>query len=125
MHCGIKGYLIGYGDKYCNRFTKSLNRFDAAGQQWIGCVRQCLIDFLKPSFDIYPNGAFKNNCSALRDAAFHSHVDCYLNCGFCHICKTNKLALAATYQFSDFYSRIAWKQVKDTMKKCGGFLSCF
>ncbi|KAE9552024.1 hypothetical protein FO519_004787 [Halicephalobus sp. NKZ332] len=125
MKCGSNGYLIAYGKKYCDRFNSTLSRFDPAGKQWVSCVRQCLINFLKPSCNTYPNNAFKDSCDKLKDAAFKSHVKCYTDCGFCNICKTNKLALIATYQFSDFFFSIAWKQVEDTMKHCGGSFSCF
>ena len=125
MHCGIAGYLIGYGRKYCKRFDVTREYFDPPGQKWIDCARQCLIDFLKPYYNTYPNNPFRQDCQKLEDAAFTSHVDCYTKCGFCKICKNNKMALFKTYNIADFFSALAWRQVKETMEKCGGFFSCF
>ncbi len=66
-----------------------------------------------------------DQCNQLMSAAFESHVKCYIDCGFCQICKTNKLALIAAYQFNDFLSIRAIRQVKRTLMKCdNGIFSC-
>ncbi|KAE9549824.1 hypothetical protein FO519_006958 [Halicephalobus sp. NKZ332] len=115
VQCGENGYLIGYGKYYCNRFSETQGLFDSAGQQWIGCVRQCLINFLKPSYDSYPNNPFNHDCNALKNAAFNSHVDCYLQCGFCNICQKNKQALYETYRLGDIFSSLAGDLVLGVM----------
>lgn len=59
------------------------------------------------------------DCENLKDFAFGTHVDCYLNPGypaksFCEIAHEfeNMIALMRTYEFSDFLSKQALEQVK-------------
>ena len=59
------------------------------------------------------------NCEQLKDFAFETHVECYLNPGrpaksFCEIAHEfeNIIALMRTYDFSDFLSKQALEQVK-------------
>uniref|UniRef100_A0A914VCW9 Uncharacterized protein n=1 Tax=Plectus sambesii TaxID=2011161 RepID=A0A914VCW9_9BILA len=125
MGCGKQGYLIGYGKKYCDRFSANLHRFTSAGIKWVSCVRQCLIDSLTPHYDLYPYSESHSTCGALEQAAFETHVDCYINCGFCNICIDNKWALWKSYDIGDFVSLIAWEQVRQVAQKCGGWTKCF
>ena len=55
-------------------------------------------------------------CDAIKTYAFETHVDCYLNPGFdsksfCEIVISNVLGLGFVYEFQDFMSQDALKQV--------------
>lgn len=107
-------------------------RFDKAGQVFVDCVTACLVKevtnithFGKFRFDEFKKmwnleeRKHPADCTDLTHRAFESHVDCYLRCDFCKICKTNKEALFKAYDFKDFLSRAAVIQVYRVMKQCG------
>ncbi|KAI6192054.1 hypothetical protein M3Y97_00294400 [Aphelenchoides bicaudatus] len=119
--CGQSGYFIGYGLRYCNRFFNKdyYSHFDNTGKHFVNCTGPCLIDELKSFLKTTP----KAGCQAITNKAFGTHVDCYVKCGFCKACKTNKDALRRIYEFKDFLSTKALETVEDTLKKCGGIIS--
>uniref|UniRef100_A0A914HHH3 Uncharacterized protein n=1 Tax=Globodera rostochiensis TaxID=31243 RepID=A0A914HHH3_GLORO len=61
------------------------------------------------------------DCGQVKVVGFRSHPRCYLKCGFCEVCKTNKWALLGGYRLSDFLSLEALRQVVAVMRKCGVF----
>ncbi|KAH7711020.1 Protein W01A8.8 [Aphelenchoides avenae] len=115
--CGPKGYPLAFGLKYCNRFFEPdvYNRYDKPGQAFIRCTKDCLIGVLQN----WTTKCSNIPCDVLEGAAFTSHVDCYLSCGFCDICANNKAALWHTYDLKDFISKHAWDQVVAVAKACG------
>lgn len=115
-NCGTNGYMLGYGGKYCNKFGQHFNKFNEAGRNWIVCARKCLTKALIGSYQTSAPAGYR--CDNITDYAFHTHVDCYVNCGFCHIWSTNKLALLSVYDLSDFLARRAITQVLEVAKKC-------
>uniref|UniRef100_A0A0K0CSZ9 DUF4206 domain-containing protein n=1 Tax=Angiostrongylus cantonensis TaxID=6313 RepID=A0A0K0CSZ9_ANGCA len=64
------------------------------------------------------------SCEEIQDSAFESHVNCYLQCDFCNICKSEKLALLKSYDLLDFFSRKGISATFQILKACGP-LSCF
>lgn len=62
-------------------------------------------------------------CDDIYDSAVDSHTDCYLKCGFCEICKTEKWALFKGYHVTDFFSVKSLKTVFRVLRACGP-LSC-
>jgi nitrate reductase NapE component len=70
------------------------------GKQWVIAVRKCLM------YKLLEFNKNFTNCDDLKDFAFKSHVDCYLNPGdgaksFCSIFLSNKKALYDTIEFVD------------------------
>ncbi|KAL3076503.1 hypothetical protein niasHS_012698 [Heterodera schachtii] len=59
------------------------------------------------------------DCAELKDAGFASHSVCYMDCNFCEVCKTNKLALLRAYRLRDFFSLEAIRQVIAVANRCG------
>lgn len=120
-HCGANGYPESYGYKYCERFSSPEVReyFDESGKKFLQCTKPCLIrnlnDYLKK------NDA---DCGEVETYAFENHVDCYLQCGFCDYCKTNKWAMWKSFDMKDFFNWQAVKQVLKVIWHCGP-LSCF
>lgn len=115
-NCGLKGYMLGYGRKYCNRFGQHYNNFNDAGRKWIDCARKCLTTALIGSYQTNTPSGY--GCDNITSLAFHTHVDCYHDCGFCHVWNTNKLALLSVYELGDFLAQRAITQVLEVAKKC-------
>ena len=70
------------------------------GKQWNNAVRKCLM------YKLLDYNKNFTNCKDLKDFAFNSHVERYLNPGydakdFCHIFLKNLKALTETYQLLD------------------------
>uniref|UniRef100_A0A8R1DTJ6 Uncharacterized protein n=1 Tax=Caenorhabditis japonica TaxID=281687 RepID=A0A8R1DTJ6_CAEJA len=118
--CGAHGYALNYGLRNCLVFTNetTLKKFTPKGQQFVGCSTRCLVSA------ILNISQFSTSCAQIQEEAFKSHVDCYLNCGFCEVCKTEKLALLKSYEWTDFLSFAAAQQVFAIIRKCGLF-TCF
>ena len=115
-NCGSKGYMLAYGRKYCNKFGEDYDNFTEQGQQWIDCTRQCLTGALRSSYRA--NTLAGQGCHDVKVLAFHTHVDCYVNCGFCNIWSTNKAALFGVYSVKDFLQWQAIAQVTSVGNQC-------
>ena len=81
------------------------------GRAWVNDVRKCLMKKLMPLY----NRGF--DCDTIKRTAFATHVDCYLNNGFCKISSTKKniKALYKVYEPKDFFGKDAgeaWLQVQ-------------
>ncbi|ULU11386.1 hypothetical protein L3Y34_015088 [Caenorhabditis briggsae] len=120
FHCGPHGYLLHYGLRNCLVFNNQsiLDQFTPKGREFVGCSTGCLV---KAILNI---SEFSTSCLQIQEEAFKSHVDCYLNCNFCDVCKTEKLAFLKSYDWSDFLSFAALQQVYAIVRKCGVF-GCF
>lgn len=114
--CGSDGYMLQYGRRYCYKFGEQYDRFTEAGKQWLLCARQCLTSALTDTYlsDV-PAGY---DCDRVRSLAFHTHVGCYIDCGFCDIWSTNKMALFKVYRLSDFFQLRAIAQVNSVAYQC-------
>ncbi|GMR45127.1 hypothetical protein PMAYCL1PPCAC_15322, partial [Pristionchus mayeri] len=106
--CGESGYALNFGLPNCAIFEEKEGLFTASGKEFLNCTKHCLADFI--SVHIIEKDVA--DCAATRSTAFDSHVDCYINCGFCKILAANVIPFARTYRFSDFVSLSALKQVK-------------
>ena len=124
-HCGPDGYPVGYGNKYCEKFLEHRDEFSDAGQQWIDGTLTCLKKALEP--DMITSET--ETCDKVNDDAFASHVQCYVDNGFCdlafdglHPFKTSHFYydLLQVYEVKDFASLMAIKAVFETVQKCSG-----
>lgn len=117
--CGPTGYPLGYGGKYCKKFTKLIDIFPDKGQQWIRKTLNCLKYALLP----FSEGS---NCKTIFNTAFDSHPQCYFDSGFCELfldvkqLPTLMRALVNVYEVKDFASALSMKQIFLTAKMCGG-----
>ncbi|KAL3104322.1 hypothetical protein niasHT_029107 [Heterodera trifolii] len=118
-HCGKRGYLIGYGEPNCERFNSKeiYERFNRIGKKFINCTGKCLIHAMEQYILRHKSRGI--DCAELKDAGFASHSVCYMDCNFCEVCKTNKLALLRAYRLRDFFSLEAIRQVIDVANRCG------
>jgi len=118
--CGVNGYAIGYGDKYCNRFLKGT--FSATkGKLWVKSTLLCLQNELVPVL----NTIDKYNCSDISNYAFDSHPKCYLNpvsnnsdISVCWLPLKDLRQIFKVIDFKDMISRKALKQEKIVAKAC-------
>ncbi|HEX6839449.1 MAG TPA: hypothetical protein VF334_22890 [Polyangia bacterium] len=95
--CGASGYYIAYADKYCVRFLQSLRpRMSPAGQRFLDVARDCLMRYVDD--ELAPDDA----CDDVRARAFHSHVACYHDNGFCELPATDQWLLINTVDPADF-----------------------
>lgn len=77
--CGSNGYYLAYAHKYCDRFSKNINKFSFYGQVWLLDAKVCLQE---KSIEIANIGL---SCRNIKKEAFKSHVPCYLDAGFCSL----------------------------------------
>jgi len=118
-HCGVTGYPVGYGHRYCNKFLKYFYDFPPLGQLWVQNTLVCLKTALQPLFHE------TSDCATIYSVAFASHPRCYFESGFCELFKDRKniiktlKALLEVYEIKDFMSATTMKQVFETAKMCG------
>jgi hypothetical protein len=95
--CGASGYYEAYAEKYCVRFLQSLRpRMSPAGQRFLDVARDCLMRFVD---DELPPA---DTCADVRARAFHSHVACYHDNGFCRLSLADQWLLINTVDPADF-----------------------
>uniref|UniRef100_A0A1I7UVC1 DUF19 domain-containing protein n=1 Tax=Caenorhabditis tropicalis TaxID=1561998 RepID=A0A1I7UVC1_9PELO len=116
--CGQDGYPLGYGLPNCLRFTNdsNLRDFSAKGREFFECSVGCLVSTISRISE------HATSCQQLREEAVDSHNQCYLRCGFCEVCKTDKVALFKTSGMTLTFERI--KQLIAIVRNCGPF-RCF
>jgi hypothetical protein len=82
-HCGKRGYLMGFGDKYCRKFSKKEEKLSREGKTWMIAVRTCLIHRLE-------NVSTGLTCKQYKREAIDQHVPCYTKSGYCDLSKKDK-----------------------------------
>lgn len=87
--CGLDGYNLGFGFKYCSgsQFQLAGEMKTAQGQQWVQNVFQCL---QKQSFINMKNNQ-NSTCESIKKDAFGSHPNCYAQAGFCDLKLSEKM----------------------------------
>ncbi|KIY74369.1 hypothetical protein CYLTODRAFT_484685 [Cylindrobasidium torrendii FP15055 ss-10] len=88
-HCGEEGYPLGYGNKYCNKFSDEQEKLSAEGKDWMLDTMVCLQTALVP----YATGNTSTTCDELEHAAFATHPACYVDSGFCELPPTDWVAV--------------------------------
>lgn len=76
--CGIKGYWLAYGYKFCRMFLNETQEFSEPSKKWMSKVRYCLQNEIKQGTDVL-------SCQENRRFAMDSHVGCYVETGFCQL----------------------------------------
>lgn len=74
------GYALGYGDKYCHRFSSAstMNCLDDEGDIWVKSTTVCLQQKLVPLLDTDKSDL---SCRYIKTSAFDSHPICYTGGG--------------------------------------------
>ncbi|MBA3946491.1 MAG: DUF4157 domain-containing protein [Herpetosiphonaceae bacterium] len=82
--CGQSGYYLGYGLKYCERFSRVLRPIlSEPGQRWLDRTRVCLMQHIQDHVPYHV--PFDFNCDAVKRSAFDSHPNCYVQGGICFL----------------------------------------
>jgi hypothetical protein len=109
-HCDGSTYPVKFGNRYCMRYTEKIKNFSRDGKIWVGEVRRCLIKEM--------NGYNPNlTCSQLKDAAFASHLPCYLETGFCSLSVKDKAAIMETI-WPTLENVQVWTSGMSVLKQC-------
>jgi len=87
--CGKRSYFVGFGRKYCNKFSKIEHKFSNAGQSWIEETKKCLIRNID-------NIDESSSCKEYKREAVSQHVPCYIESGYCQLSKKDKLRVTKT-----------------------------
>lgn len=86
--CGKSGYNLQFGDKQCKKYLRAEPDTSPEMQEWLPKVRLCLQERMIDIMSETPHG--KKYCSTVNQLAFDSHVDCYLETGFCELSLEDK-----------------------------------
>ncbi len=124
LSCGDKGYAIGYGRRYCEKFsalqfTPSFPGAESAvfpdsGNDWRDSVRTCLQEDMEAFFE----SDQPKDCSSLRAFAFGSHPRCYTEGpSFCALKPQSVIRIGLTIQ-GDLLTAESLQQVRDTAQIC-------
>lgn len=81
MQCGLKGYPLNYGYRFCNNFL-NVKKLSSNGERWLTDTRKCLQEKVEQMSD--------RNCETLWKASIDDHVDCYIDNGYCELSKKDK-----------------------------------
>ncbi|GFF86447.1 hypothetical protein IFM53868_04815 [Aspergillus udagawae] len=77
--CGLSGYPIGFGQKFCEKSLVWRPKMSASGQEWITKTILCLQEELVP----FTNDSKSQSCSGLKQYALGTHAGCYVKSGVC------------------------------------------
>ena len=115
--CGSGGYPLGYGLKYCEKFTDAKPELDSAGKQWVSDTMLCLQTTLVPYATTETT-----TCDNLKDDAFASHPRCYIDSGVCTLGPGDWTVIIETVSLKDLFGGIDnLKAVLQTVEGCVEF----
>lgn len=80
--CGPKGYSLGFGGRYCQKFRDHAKEFSLDGNTWITKVMKCLQTEMIPV--VFKKVPVKT-CADLQTFGFNVHGGCYINTGICDL----------------------------------------
>lgn len=117
FQCGINGYPLGYGEKYCLKFLSlSKNELSPKGLKWRDSTLKCLQTLLSLSIH---NGEVKN-CKEIHTEAFDSHPGCYTlpSNNLCDLPLADWKIIASTPSAVDLFSIQSAKQIATVLGTC-------
>ncbi|ORY09022.1 hypothetical protein BCR34DRAFT_603170 [Clohesyomyces aquaticus] len=118
LQCGATGYPLGYGLKYCNKFTAARKDLSSSGQAWITKTMLCLQRALVP----YATGEKGGSCPNVKEFAFGTHPGCYVSSGVCALPPKDWEVIISTVSLKELFGSIdALKATLETGKDCVKF----
>jgi hypothetical protein len=114
--CGPGGYYIGYGHKYCVRFSALAGQLSPAGRSWALGTLRCLQLHLARRVPV------GTPCPQVRDSAYASHAGCYVANGICALALTNPQDALRILQTID-WDDLDMLQVLATIGSCPGYVA--
>jgi hypothetical protein len=85
LNCETSNYLMSFGYKYCQRFLEKDEIFRPHTRHVLSKIRTCLVQKLATAESL--------TCENAAPVAIQSHVDCYVNNGFCDIQFRDRLVI--------------------------------
>jgi len=124
FHCGAKGYPLGYGEKYCEKFAAAQDNFSPAGQKWMLDTMQCLQRVLiSDAVSHTPEDitvSTDRRCNELKEKAFASHSTCYIENGLCTLTVRDWIHIVKVIGLETLFD--SWDAVKETLEAAEGCL---
>jgi len=117
-HCGPAGYPLGYGEKYCEKFSQSQDRLSSKGQIWMLDTMECLQRYLVP--DATSGEVSPSSCDALKEKAFDSHSICYVRDGLCTLELHDYLVIFEIVGVQGLFG--SWDSVREVLQAAQGCL---
>ena len=113
--CGDAAYAIGYGGKYCARFTAK-QWVSPKTKNWVDKTRTCLQQTLIGYLDANPAAS----CSDIRRKAFDSHPGCYTSepNSFCYLDLRDITGIYFTLDLRERFSGESLRQMKAVINQC-------
>lgn len=113
--CGLDGYNLSYGYKYCSRSKFSLLKKMKTnlGKKWTESVFQCL----QSQSLVASNNNKNRSCEKIKDQAYASHPGCYINSGFCELNLDDKLKILKTVK-EELFTLDTIKQGLEVLSQC-------
>ncbi len=117
--CGLEGYNLGYGYKYCSasKFGLIERMSTSASKNWVLQVFSCLqkqsgID--SQQLSATPAGS---RCESIRSQAMNAHPGCYVQAGFCDLPLSEKVKIVKTIK-AELFSIDTVIQGHEVLKRC-------
>jgi len=112
-------YYLGYGKKYCVRFSTVLApTLSAPGKAWLARARSNLQVAMEGGLARAP--AIELDGPAFRKFAFGTHADAYWNAGLHDLPLGDKARVAATPDAKEWLSGATWQQAGDVAARDAG-----
>jgi len=108
----VPDYYSEYGDRYVNEFNELSPDLSEDGQEWVTETRVNLQDAFEDQIAEDPKAfaELERDPEKLREWAFDSHSDAYLDAGFADLPADDIVKIATTPRFEDFFSNDALKE---------------
>lgn len=107
--CGEEGYYLGFGARHCKSLSiVTAPELSLPGQTWLGLTRQCLLDYAEAEIEQ------EATCDTIKRKALNSHIDCYVDSGFCDLPFVDYAMLG----LSIFYKDLDFNTVMGTGVSC-------
>ncbi|KAK7056706.1 hypothetical protein VNI00_002423 [Paramarasmius palmivorus] len=118
FQCGPNGYPIGYGLKYCTKFStpENLARFSQKGQDWMWDTMHCLQTALVP--DLQTPATAPGACEKLEEKAFGTHAQCYVSSGLCTLPPSDWLVIVDIVGLDTLFG--SWDALVQSIEAAGG-----
>ncbi|OQW92191.1 MAG: hypothetical protein BWK78_02395 [Thiotrichaceae bacterium IS1] len=117
-HRNPPDYYLGYGKKYCEKFThETYPKLSKEGQQWLNKARCNLQTSMEEGLQEHPE--LEKNAKAFRKFAFDSHPKAYLDAGLADLGVGDLVNIGLTPDLSEWMSSETWKQAWEVIKGIG------
>ena len=105
-------YYLGYGDKYAHRFMDGTRKnLSPEGQRWTDDTFRSLQNRLEIGLREHPK--MESDPEKLKDYAFETHSDAYLQSGLKELPFGDILRIMRTVEKKDYKNLNAWKEIGD------------